>query len=267
MSVIVINWSRIGASGPYQHIALLLNGLPEPVYISVYMPKQGTRFTSAVLKEDLMKGKIAEWVCLPSYEDGNKAGLSESLMAAYWQEVYNLKKISYIKVNYAALQDQHMRDALGTTPLKDPSTLNIISSYLDETGLFARTQNIRAPTKKPRHQNYAHDTDGRFAALTALSNEFKMFQPLSPLDCVGFAYKILQKGGIEHFTGKIKHCKPTVFIDVMARAVPRIQAQILRFGAEPITTPFVLPKLTATEEQKKEQGRIGDRVLAKALRF
>lgn len=120
MSVIVIKWRMIGTFGLYDHYALLLSktsvkDFPELkssqtkdedfVYISVYEADKGKRFTSQLLSQDKNSGRPVHCWVLPTSEDGNETGLSETAMAIFWENIYKLKKESHEKTE-AKMQDK-----------------------------------------------------------------------------------------------------------------------------------------------------------------
>jgi hypothetical protein len=192
MSAIVIHW--VHKTADYEHTALLLNNLGgnQSLYISIYRPlnkdRATNRFASQTLENDTDKHNIADYVVIPTCEDGNKFGLSEGLIAKFWMELFNFKKIPH-------------EQFIAELSAQDAKTL----SLQDEDKASSSSEN--------EHQNEAPSAKTKLAllhrgkqnALNELSNEFEKFsshslfskQPI--LDCTKFIAKLLQKGGLDLF--------------------------------------------------------------------
>jgi hypothetical protein len=190
MSAIVIHW--VHKTAGYEHTALLLNNLGgnQSLYISIYRPlnkdRTTNRFASQTLEDDTLKHNISGYVIIPTCEDGNKFGLSEGVIAKFWMELFNFKKIPHEQF-MAELSAQDAQ-TLALQDEEKPSAEN------------AHQENETSPKTK-----LALLHAGKQNALNELSSEFEkfsshnLFSRQHVLDCTKFVAKLLQKGGLDLF--------------------------------------------------------------------
>jgi hypothetical protein len=184
MSAIVIHW--VNKAMGYEHTALLLNNLitHQPLYISIYQPitKDGStnRFASQTFENDRQNNDITDYVVIPTFEDGNKFGLSEGVIAKYWLAIFGFKKI-------------HHHDFIAESQAEEKRMLETRPEENTASAAASEEAKIKVLTDKIGETN----------ALADLSNEFgkfqahTMFSSKDVLDCTKHIVKLLKKGGLD----------------------------------------------------------------------